>query len=424
MADNTSVANKMLDEYQIKQPVLKIPDSSPEWVFEMFPALLQSVYDGFNGVLRKVIADFNASFTEMQKQIDELSQLTKAATQAMDTLKDFLINSQDEQISNIKNIINKNESYSRRGNLIFGGISMGVEGTCTTIVHVIMKSHFGINDPPAEIQFVRCHYLRSPTADAKGTIIARFESYGQRMKIWNMRRKLLHTQFFIAEDFPSDVNKRRNKLRPILKEASKHRQYEKCISIKYDQLFFDGNLYGINSLHSLPSTIHPRTLSEKRSKGILCFGGVLSEYHEFSNYFKCAFMFKNIRFSSIEQAYQYSKAVQFGDTRTAYLILHCQCPSEIKILGRSVAGFNATQWNTGRETLMKKLVLEKFSQNPELKQRLCDTGTMHLAEATKSDNFFGIGVSITHPTCLQRNTWTGSNKLGVALMDATSKLRR
>ena len=63
----------------------------------------------------------------------------------------------------------------------------------------------------------------------------------------------------------------RSKLRPILKEASKHTQYERCISLKYDQLCFQGKSYSTSNLHSLPSNIHPRTLSEKRTN-------VLEEY--------------------------------------------------------------------------------------------------------------------------------------------------
>ena len=73
---------------------------------------------------------------------------------------------------------------------------------------------------------------------------------------------------------------------------------------------------------------------------------------------------------------------------------------------------------------MREIILQKFTQNTNLKQRLCETGTMHLAEATKSDGFFGTGISITNPSCLQRGSWTGKNKLGEILMDIRRDLRR
>ena len=66
----------------------------------------------------------------------------------------------------------------------------------------------------------------------------------------------------------------------------------------------------------------------------------------------------------------------------------------------------------------------KFSQNNNLKKTLCDTGTRHLAEASRNDQHFGIGIGITHPACLQKNNWKGGNKLGEALMDARKELRK
>ena len=418
-----AMTKKMAAEYKLEVPTLSIPNGSPECVSSMFPALIKSIYDTFNGVVQK------ATYVEMQKQIDELTILTKQATEAMADLKvqllqkDHLIEDQRDQISNIKSSIDRNESYSRRNNLIFGGIEGNTDGTCTEIIHNIFSSKFNITDP-SNINFVRCHYLSKPSSTKKGSIIARFESFQQRMSIWSKRRCLLQSDYYISEDFPADISKKRNKLRPILKEASKHIEFEKCISLKLDKLHFNGVLYSCDSLHGLPQSIHPRTLSERRSKGMLCFGGILSEYHELSNFFLCVFKYRNISFTSVEQAYQYSKALMFGDSRSAYLILRCTSPTEIKSLGRNVTGFDSAKWNPGRKALMKKLVFEKFSQNALIKQKLCDTGTMHIAEATKSDEFFGTGVSITHPSCLQRARWTGTNVLGEILMDTRRELKR
>ena len=74
--------------------------------------------------------------------------------------------------------------------------------------------------------------------------------------------------------------------------------------------------------------------------------------------------------------FQYSKAMLFGDDRTASLILHSKSPSESKHLGQHVNKFDVARWNQGRDSLMKALVLSKFSQNAQLKKILCDTGTV------------------------------------------------
>ena len=423
------MATKLVKEYMIECPTLNIPASAPEWVQQMYPVLMTSIYEGFSGILKKVISDFNDSFVSMQKEIDELAKLTKAATEAMESLKqqlrdrDHFIDDQQQKLTQLSHTINKNETYSRRDNLVFGCISAGTEGSCTEIVHHIMCTHLGITDP-SQIKFVRCHYLSKPSQERKGTIIARFESFGYRMQVWSKRRSLYATPFFLSEDFPADVSKKRNKLRPILKEASKHQQYQKCITLKHDQLHFDGTLYSTDNLHGLPKCIHPRTLSERRSKGMLCFGGILSEYHELCNFFKCDIEYKGVVYHSVEQAYQHNKAVFFGDHRSCSLILRSKCPTEIKAIGRTVVGFEAARWNGTREKLMREIIHQKFAQNPNLKQQLCDTGTIHLAEATRSDDFFGTGMSITHPSCLQRGNWTGKNMLGEILMDTRRDLRR
>ena len=60
MSDN-NITQKMADDYTIDIPKLNLPDSSPEWVQlqAVFPQLFSSIYERFNGVLKKVIADFN-----------------------------------------------------------------------------------------------------------------------------------------------------------------------------------------------------------------------------------------------------------------------------------------------------------------------------------------------------------------------------
>ena len=111
---------------------------------------------------------------------------------------------------------------------------------------------------------------------------------------WNKRRELAGTSLFISEDFPTEISRRRSKRRPILKEASKHTHYERCISLKYDQRYFPGKLNSAGNLHYLPSNIHPRTLLEKKSKDLICFGGILSEYHDLSNFYKCDIKYQRI----------------------------------------------------------------------------------------------------------------------------------
>ena len=156
-------------------------------------------------------------------------RLAISTTETLTDLKTDLVvannNNKNRHIKSLRDSLERNETYSRRDNLIFGGISHTSNGTCTEIVYYIIKNKLHINYSTSK-NFVRCHYLSNPTADRKGTIIARFQLFSQRMLVWNKRRELARTGLYLSEDFPSEISRNCSKLRPILKEASKHTQYE------------------------------------------------------------------------------------------------------------------------------------------------------------------------------------------------------
>ena len=94
--------------------------------------------------------------------------------------------------------VDKNESYSRRSNLIFGGIAKDVQGSCTAIVHSILKDKMKIANATS-FKLVRCHFLSKPTDIKKGSIIAQFESFSSRMTVWSKKRALMRALFLYIE---------------------------------------------------------------------------------------------------------------------------------------------------------------------------------------------------------------------------------
>ena len=81
-----AMVNKMADEYILEIPNIAIPDCSPEWVSAMFPPLIKSIYESYNGTIRETMKDLNASFIEVEQKIQNLSKLTKTAN---DTVVDL-----------------------------------------------------------------------------------------------------------------------------------------------------------------------------------------------------------------------------------------------------------------------------------------------------------------------------------------------
>ena len=249
----------------------------------MFLPLIRSIYVSCNNNIEGLVVDFNRSLDHLQSQItemkDTINHLTRTHATEMKSLKDtmqtkeYQVENQSNVILNLKETINKNESYSRRDDLIFRGLKLEQSDrrSCDAIIRdeiFINALHMSADDARS-IKFVRCHFLTKRTGDNRSTIIARFESYRKRTLIWNQRRTL--KMVYVTEDFPYDIRGKRNKLKPILKAAGKNPQYRNCISMKSDKLLFKGDLLSVNNLHQLPVDINPRTLAEVKTDDVLIF---------------------------------------------------------------------------------------------------------------------------------------------------------
>ena len=130
----------------------------------------------------------------------------------------------------------------------------------------------------------------------------------------------------------------------------------------------------------------------------------------------------SITFSSMEQYMMYRKALSFGDEKVATQILATDNAAEIKALGRLVSGYDESLWNGIRQIVVYEGLFAKFTQNPDLRERLKDTGNAFLAECAVNDRIWGIGLSMRDPSRLDRAKWRGQNLLGYALMMVRERL--
>lgn len=73
-------------------------------------------------------------------------------------------------------------------------------------------------------------------------------------------------------------------------------------------------------------------------------------------------------------------------------------------------------WNGMRQILVFEGLMAKYSQNPDLGEKLKATGDALLAEAAVRDHIWGIGLSMRDPKRLNQRLWNGQNLLGYATM--------
>lgn len=100
----------------------------------------------------------------------------------------------------------------------------------------------------------------------------------------------------------------------------------------------------------------------------------------------------------------YRKALSFGDEKVATQILATDNAAEIKALGRLVSGYDESLWNGIRQIVVYEGLFAKFTQNPDLRERLKDTGNAFLAECAVNDRF----GALVYPCVIQADL-TGQN---------------
>lgn len=129
-----------------------------------------------------------------------------------------------------------------------------------------------------------------------------------------------------------------------------------------------------------PETTAAPRAQEKTEKEVNVWAGS-GENAVLSNMATRPFFHAGVSFVSVEQAFQYRKAVTAGDTATAQAILGTEDPAEARRLGRKAQFQSAkdlSRWEQERFDAMRDLIYASFNQNPEAKEALMKTGTARI----------------------------------------------
>lgn len=157
------------------------------------------------------------------------------------------------------------------------------------------------------------------------------------------------------------------------------------------------------------------TLNETEgiSNSIIRFTKSSVRYACFSNFYRCDVMFDGILYLSSEAAWQAQKTLDIEKRKT----FANMTPAVSKRAGRSVS--LRPDWERAKNLLMLRVLLAKFSQNPELAEVLLSTGDAYIIEDTTAwhDNIWG------HCTCSRCANKIHENRLGKILMLVRKALR-
>ena len=130
----------------------------------------------------------------------------------------------------------------RRINLVFSGISEDI-GETTEHIEVklrnVLETKMKITNAQG-MEFQRCHRIGRGQKGISRDIIVRRLRYQDKVKIWDSRFNLKNTDICVKEDFPVEIDKRRQLLYPIWREA---KIQKKKTSLIADKLVIEGTIW-------------------------------------------------------------------------------------------------------------------------------------------------------------------------------------
>lgn len=148
---------------------------------------------------------------------------------------------------------------------------------------------------------------------------------------------------------------------------------------------------------------------------VLFYGHTHGPYCSFSNFYPSVFRDEaaGLTYCCTEQWLMHHKAMTFGDTAIARLVMANTDPAAIKALGRRVQRYDDAVWAACREDVMLRGLLLKFGQNADIRAVLLGTGTRPIAEASPTDRIFGIGAGASDPLAQNPDNWSS---MGTSLL--------
>ena len=191
-------------------------------------------------------------------------------------------------------------------------------------------------DEALKVDLVCCSRIGRYQMNRARPISVTLSKYDDKETIMRNKRNL-PDGIFINDEYPMEVRRNRDKLWPILRLARSLPHYREKCRMSGDKLFINGVIYTVNDLNKLPPDLVPYLSTQKENAVYIAFHG---EHSPWSNFHLSLFVLNGHKYHSAEQWIQFQKAILFGDSHTANLILQSSTPQESKWLSHHIHGID------------------------------------------------------------------------------------
>lgn len=352
--------------------------------------------------LKSALDQFCLNSAQMERRLTRVEAENRELKAYAEELEDLILNL---------------DSATRKRNFVITGLAESNDERSDSLI-LLVYNYLQTFVETLDISDFDCAYRLGKRSNKTRPILCKLVKESVRNDICSVRNSLndedSETKVYLNDDLPQLMIERKAVFRTVVKLAKSQKIPASSTNTK---VTVNNITYSHRNLDCLPEGCRLEDARTIKVKGGYAFQ---SEYSWLSNFFPCTIEIEDQRFTSAEQAYQFTKASRLGDTNLAKMIMRCKNAKEAKKKG---SGHEINpKWDAQKIDVMRTIAREKFMQNPELCDKLVQTGQASLIEATL-DSFWAANATLNSKS-LKKGTWEGANFMGKILMEVRTELRR
>ena len=210
---------------------------------------------------------------------------------------------------------------------------------------------------------------------------------------------------YADREYNQETERKQKLLRPILKAARKHKDFQGRCKMEQDTLVLRGKCYTVNTIDQLPNSLSTVNVTSKSNETTF---GYFGELNPLSNFHPSPFKMYDQEYHCSKQFIQEAKAKYFNDIETHDKPRNTKTGLERKIIAKQTKNFNGKKWEQVAKDLCKPGIKQKFQVNQKTRRLLLDhTKNKLIIECTK-DMLWGTGVPLENEKCLDSSMWKGN----------------